>query len=194
VVLNAALLACVFPSGAQAMRYGDQIGQQVVRDCDPRWTDDLKRFRPDTVLFVYGEPGEADYLYGDRWLTPCSSAYEHFLRRKLDATIERFQRTGAHVVVTTAAYASIAAAYPRIAKSWLRNTDCSNRVRRQAARATGAQLVDLMRYTCPDGKCRVRDHGVLLRTDGIHYRDEGARIVGRWILRQLPSAATTGSG
>jgi lysophospholipase L1-like esterase len=193
VVLDGALPACVFPSSAESMRYGDSVTHRDVRDCDTRWTGQLRTFRPDTVLFVYGEPGQADYRYGGRWLTPCSHGYDSLFRRSLESMIRRFQRTGAHVVVSTVAYASIAAAIPKVAASWLRATDCSNRVRREAARATGAQIVDLFRYTCPHGTCRNTVDGAVLRTDGIHYRDEGARIVARWILRQLPHRASAGS-
>ncbi|MGZ8733563.1 MAG: SGNH hydrolase domain-containing protein [Acidimicrobiia bacterium] len=185
VVLDAALPACVFPSGASAMRFGTQIRYQDVRDCDPTWTDDVTQFRPDTVLFVYGRGAPAEYQYGAGWLAPCTEPYDRFYRAELEALIKRFQALRARVVVTTDAYAAVAAAFPRIADSFLRNTDCANRVIRRAVRSSGAQLADLFEFTCPGGACRTHEDGVELRSDGIHYRDEGARIVARWILRQL---------
>jgi hypothetical protein len=48
----------------------------------------------------------------------------------------------------------------------------------------------IFQFSCADGKYRKSVNGVVLRSDGIRYQDEGARIVARWILPQVPGAAT----
>jgi len=67
-----------------------------------------------------------------------------------------------------------------------RRIDCVNRVRRTVVRATDARLVDLGSWRFPSGpkSCRVTQNGVVLRPDGLHFRDEGARIAARWILQE----------
>jgi hypothetical protein len=55
------------------------------------------------------------------------------------------------------------------------------------ARETGAQLIDLFAFTCPDGACIDKINGVVLRPDGLHYEGRSARIVDRWIMGQLHS-------
>ena len=42
------------------------------------------------------------------------------------------------------------------------------------------------RAVCPDGKCRVKQDGVVLRPDGLHYQGPGGVIVARWLMSQVP--------
>jgi lysophospholipase L1-like esterase len=87
---------------------------------------------------------------------------------------------GAKVVITTSAYTRYL---------FMRSSDhaiaCDNRVRRRVAAATGAQLVDLFQFICPDGQCRDKQNGVSLRADGLHYEGAGGAIVARWLLSQV---------
>ena len=86
---------------------------------------------------------------------------------------------GAHVAVTTTAYAR------NDFTGTDRYTDCNNALLRKAARTSGAQLIDLFNYICPNGNCREKQNGVTLRPDGIHYQGPGGEIVARWLLDQV---------
>jgi lysophospholipase L1-like esterase len=88
--------------------------------------------------------------------------------------------TGARVVITTAAYSRF---YGLPYND--RAMDCDNQIRRAVAAETGAQLVDLFWYICPEGRCRERQDGVVLRPDGLHYSGPGGEIVARWLLEQV---------
>ena len=83
-------------------------------------------------------------------------------------------------MITTEAYARY---FGAARADW--STDCNNRLRRAVAAETGARIVDLFGYTCPNGKCRNRVDGVVLRPDGQHYDGPGAEIVARWMMSQV---------
>ena len=58
------------------------------------------------------------------------------------------------------------------------------------------KLLDLHSYLCPTGKYQANLDGVRLHRDGMHYTDEGAALVWKWLGPQLkaialPSPATT---
>ena len=86
------------------------------------------------------------------------------------------------MVITTAAYS----------RYFLHGSDdpvkCENPLRHEVAAATGTQLIDLFEYICPHGQCRYKQDGVLLRADGLHYRDAGGRIVARWLIDHVDPA------
>ena len=48
-----------------------------------------------------------------------------------------------------------------------------------------AVLVDVAKYVCPTHDCRDEQDGVVLRDDGVHYRDKGAQLIAGWILEQI---------
>ncbi len=183
VTLDRAKIACVFPSGASLVRYSsDEQGRTAgLFTCDETWKTDVEKFRPDTVILIaYCCAGE--YLYGGRWMDACDSRYASMYRLKLREAIRTLGSTGAHVVVTTTPYASLEFLFP----ARLRTIACTNRLRRTLAPKFGASVVDLFNWTCPQPpQCRARADGVILRTDGVHFRDEAARIVARWLLDQV---------
>ena len=89
---------------------------------------------------------------------------------------------GAKVIITTSAY-------PRFHNHGSdAPTDDENPLRRDVARSTHSQLVDLFEYICPAGKCRHDEHGVVLRSDGLHYVGAGGRPVARWLIGQITPA------
>jgi len=180
VGFNAALPSCVFPSGITELRGASGDIVKTVR-CDAQWDTGLGRFRPDVVIWLLS-PSTDEALYNSRWTRLCTPEYDREYRVDLERAVGRLRATGARVVLTTAAYLRYVFA-PRASD---RLVDCDNRIRREVARATGAQLVDLFSYTCPGGTCREEIDGVPMRPDGLHYEGRSARIVARWILDQVP--------
>jgi peptidoglycan/LPS O-acetylase OafA/YrhL len=182
VAFNAARPACVFPSGVRDYRVTWPGGSVVepATPCDQHWTTDLAQFRPNLVLWVVS-PGTDEALYHGTWTHLCEPVYDTEYRRDLDDAVRGLHATGAQVVLTTAAYVRFG--FPNSQRD--QRVDCDNAIRRDVARATGAQLVDLWSYTCPDGVCRNQIDGVVLRPDGLHYEGRSARIVVRWILHQI---------
>jgi hypothetical protein len=173
----------MFPSGITQTRTptGDLF---TTSPCDGQWDTDLRRFRPNVVIWLLS-PNTYDALYDAKWSQVCSNDYDGQYRVDLERAVTRLRATGAHVVLTTSGYLR----YLFAPRGDDRLVDCDNRIRREVARETGAQLVDLFSYTCPQGKCRDKVDGVPLRPDGMHYEGPSARIVARWILDQVPAPA-----
>ena len=187
VVFNAARPACVFPSGITSYRFmlGGAPLTEPTTPCDREWKTDLDQFRPNIVLWVVS-PGTDDALYNGSWTRLCDPGYDADYRRDLTHAVGDLSATGAKVVLTTAAY--IRFGFPDSQRD--QRVDCDNAIRRDVARATGSQVVDLFSYTCPGGTCRAQVDGVVLRPDGLHYEGPSARIVSRWILSQVTAPGT----
>jgi len=184
VALNAAFPSCVFPSGITQFRgtVNGNVVTQKTTPCDTKWGVDVHLFRPDVVLFVVS-PSTDEALYDGQWTYQCTPEFNRRYRADLRRAVEGLRATGARVVLTTAGYLRFG--LPDPTKD--RRTDCDNRIRREVARETGAQLVDLFAFTCPDGACIDKINGVVLRPDGLHYEGRSAQIVDRWIMDQLHS-------
>jgi peptidoglycan/LPS O-acetylase OafA/YrhL len=149
--------------------------------CDPAWEADVvKGFHPSVVFWVVTNPAGAGGTYLGHEVGPCSSEWDDLYARALTHEVGVLGAGGAKVVITTSAYTRYL---------FMRSSDhpiaCDNRVRRRVAAATGAQLVDLFEFICPQGECRDKQNGVSLRVDGLHYEGEGGKIVARWLLSQV---------
>ena len=182
VTLDRAKIACVFPGGASLVRYKSEDPGTTAGlfTCDDTWKSDVARFRPDTV-FLVAQCCAPEYRYGGKWLDACDKRYAAMYERRLGKAIRTLGSTGARVIVTTTPYTS----FDYLAPGNRRTIDCTNRLRRTLAPKFGASVVDLFHWTCPEPpRCRSEDHGVILRSDGVHFRDEAARIVSRWLLAQ----------
>jgi hypothetical protein len=183
VVSNRARLACSFPA-PEAARLDDGTPFPLGRfDCAASWADDVRALRPDVVLLLMSAPsGNSQGRFDGQWLEPCMPRYDAILRRSLDDAVSTLSAGGAEVALVGAAYSlALATAVPE--------TDCVNRVYREVAAARPeARYVDLPHYVCPTPEsCRTEIHGVPLRPDGVHYKGESARMVGRWLLEQIPT-------
>jgi hypothetical protein len=187
VTLDRALVACIFPSGATHVRYGGPAGgtEPVLHDCDATWRQDVERFRPDLV-FLVAQCCAAEYRYNDRWMDACDARYERMYERKLRRAIDTLGSTGARVFVTTAPYTT-----PDLfVAENVRTIDCTNALRRKLVPRLGGTIVDLFDWTCPDPpSCRRTIGDLVLREDGVHFRDESARIVARWLLAEAREPA-----
>ena len=152
-----------------------------------RWRDHLREVRPTTALLFSVAPGGAARFVDGAWRKDCDPAYDAAAQREYERAL-RLLATRAHrVAIATVAYleseSDADGRYPEV--------DCRNRTIRAAARATGATVVDVARWTCPaGGACRDRvdtldGRSVELRPDGLHYDGPGGVVAVRWILDRL---------
>jgi peptidoglycan/LPS O-acetylase OafA/YrhL len=181
-VFNAGIQGCKFFPGVTKARYHNAAGSILVQNtfsCDPPWLlAVVRRFKPDIVFWILSNPAEAVQA-GGRWFDTCSPAYASRYAARLKEVTAAMGALGAKVALTTGAY-------PRyIYANSDRETDCDNRILREVAPATGAQLIDLQSYICPGGKCREKQDGATLRPDGEHYEGRGGEIVAQWLLDQV---------
>jgi peptidoglycan/LPS O-acetylase OafA/YrhL len=182
-VFDAGVPACIFPPQVTAPAVLT-AGESVTRKpCDDSWESGaVARFRPQLVFWIVSDAADGGLLYHGHSVKPCEEPYDSIYAQSLRNEIMILGAHGARVVVTTEAY-------PRYLGSGNadRASDCDNRLRRTAANNTGVQLVDLFGYICPGGQCRVKQDGVTLRPDGLHYDGPGAEIVASWLIDQVRS-------
>jgi peptidoglycan/LPS O-acetylase OafA/YrhL len=177
-IFNAGVEGCGFPTGVTRAKYHSSNGVKlnwVKGMCDPPWEDGaIQRFKPTLVFWVVSGPADA-MQYGGHWYDTCSSAWAPLYERALKHEIARLQAGGAKVVLTNAVY-------PRyLFADSDRDTDCENQLRNIAVQDTGAQLIDLNGYICPNRQCRTTQNGVVLRVDGEHFKGPGGRMVFKWL-------------
>jgi peptidoglycan/LPS O-acetylase OafA/YrhL len=179
VVFNDGVVACAFPWGVPRQAANAQQLPEF-EHCDRNWTSAVRQFKPQVVLVIL-QCCSSTYRFGKTWLSPCDGAYEAIFRRDYEHAVRTLGSTGARVVLTTAPYTGEEELF-RDARAGL---DCSNRLRTQLASRMGLQVVDLLRWTCPNGvPCRRQEGNVVLRPDHVHFTGQGGEIAGRWILEQ----------
>jgi peptidoglycan/LPS O-acetylase OafA/YrhL len=150
--------------------------------CRKDWDEAEAAFRPDLVVLTFAEPTDSQAEIDGSWTAPCEPLYDSKLEAELHDAIHLFASGGAHVVLTTAAYAN----YPMKTPDWFHHNDCQNAIiRRVVASEPKAMLADLFAWYCgvPETECRNTVDGVQLRPDAVHYRGRGAEIVAKRILR-----------
>lgn len=186
VVRNDGVLGCGLMEPAEA------VEGLPVRDCAPAWPDLVERARPDVALVVFGAfVGIAPSRVDGEAVFPCSAAYDGYLRDRLEEAVTVLSAHGAHVLLVTSAYAP----NPLFKGGDPERTDarqgCWNEVvRAVAADRPEADVIDLAAWVCPEpDACRTEVDGAELRPDGLHYRDDGARAVARWMTPQILAAA-----
>ncbi|MFN8038966.1 MAG: GDSL-type esterase/lipase family protein [Acidimicrobiales bacterium] len=145
----------------------------------------LPRFTPDVVLVMVGGTGLGDWEVEGDFRGPCDPVFDRWYTEGLGAQIDRLAATGSKVVLTTEPYPRL---FPQPADLDAR-TDCANRSLREAAAAHGAAVVDLAAFICPDGQCVTTKDGVTLRADGVHFSNDGAVYLARWIVPEAFRAA-----
>jgi hypothetical protein len=183
-VLDDAIPACFFPAEIEVRPIATSSGTVHVPPCDPGWeADAVSIFRPNVVFWVVSDIEDHGLVYRGHTVEPCTTAFNAIYERSLRQEVARLRAMGAKVVITTEAYNRSR----DLVLSADAILDCNNRLRRQAADATGAQLIDLFNYVCPQGKCRVEQNGATLRPDGLHYQGPGGEIIARWLLDQVRS-------
>jgi hypothetical protein len=135
------------------------------------------------VIWIVGDAASGGLRYHGRAVGSCAEPYDSLYLRSLRHEVAVLGSHDAKVVITTEAYARIFGATDAD-----RATDCNNRLRREVASQTGAQLVDLFGYICPHRQCRTEQNGVTLRPDGQHYEGRGGRLVAKWLIDQIAAS------
>lgn len=166
------------------------------------WRSYAATHHPDTVLILEGWPGAGEKRFGGSWHQPCTTEFDTKFGDDLTDTVHSLQASGSlPAIVTTAPpilsdlNAIMSEHWPNLSSDQLkdlfqRNSECQNRVRREVAEQTGALLLDLDAYLCPHGRCRREMNGVRLRSDGLHFRGPGARLISTWLLDQIEALKT----
>ncbi len=185
---------------ATGLRYlsGHSFELAKCLDIRQRWIDTARSRSPETVVIFEGWTGEGHKRVDGEWLEPCSDTFDEAYARDLRDLVDALSRHAGHVVVLTVPPPSIEDLPSRFSRLWggMANEEldarfrervgCQNRVRREVAAASEAQLVDLEAALCSAaGVCQRFDGETQLRPDGMHFEEEGARWAARWLFDRL---------
>ena len=132
-------------------------------------------------------PGDAELEHDGHWLTPCTPGFDRWYRRELSHAVEVLGSHGARVAIATGAYT--VTIYGPSEEKFAR-ADCINAIHRTVARQGHDRiLLDVARFVCPTRSCRIKEGDMYLRPDGVHYKNESARWMARWMIDQVDRAA-----
>ena len=150
-------------------------------DCSRNWTRDAKELHPDVTLVVLGGAYFSWVRAGGRKRNVCEREWHDPYLRRLTARLTELAPLSPRRVVLLSAYP---VGHWQTAK---RNdeVDCYNRILREAAEKSGADVLDLAAWLCPGRECTTTSRDAPVRPDGLHFDGLGAVDTSWWVLGQL---------
>jgi len=146
------------------------------------WKRKLISFKPNVVILMYGGP-LTERLINSVWTHPCETAFDTAYRIKLQSAVELLSSTGAVVLLPTMAYSLMKNDNNYV---FHRRLDCLNEIfRNVSALNRGVNIVELGGFVCPSHYCRTKIDGITLRSDGLHYSNDGAKLIYGWLVNEL---------
>ena len=183
-ILNLGIKACDGARGAPQLRYGP--GREIVEspectDWESRWPELFATTHPVAVVFMLGGAAVLDRKINGTWTNACRPDFQAWYTAELLHRIDAVgAMTTAKLILTTsppAEYGTLGLP-PRHQD----RTDCLNRMYESVLRERpSVARLDLEHWLCPDG----RSSCAKLRSDGVHYRGEGAVTLARWLFPEV---------
>jgi hypothetical protein len=162
------------------------------------WADDWRTavvdFKPDVAVLELGAWEVFDREIDGVWVPFGSPEFDAILLPKLRQAIDSLSTGNTPVVVLTTP--RFERSDPTTSKEWTVNevsrTDHLNDLLRTAVadRAGRAHLVDLGGWLCPQNRCQREIDGIEMRPDGLHFSEQSAAVVARWLAPQLVDLAS----
>lgn len=197
-VWNQGSLYCELINGPRREQRGKEVAASdtcVRWELD--WTTAIERFEPDVIVLGVGPWEVFDRQVDGQWLSFGSPEYDAVLKGQLDRVVTILaEKSGVPIVLLTT---------PRFERpesdenaiEWTEagreRSDHLNEIFRQVAaeHPDTVRLVDLGAYLCPPDaeRCTEKIDGVLIRDDGIHYGEHGAKVVANWLAPRLREIA-----
>jgi peptidoglycan/LPS O-acetylase OafA/YrhL len=150
-------------------------------DCARGWVDAAKEVRPDVTLVVLGGAYFSSVRSGGKKRLVCDREWHDPYVARLTKRLDELRPVGGRRVVLLAAYPIGHWQTPK------RNdeVDCYNRILREAAAKSGADVLDLPAWLCPGRECVTTSRDAPVRPDGLHFDGLGAVDTSWWVLRSL---------
>lgn len=151
------------------------------------WTQAIARTRPDVVLVMVGAWEVFDHQVDGRIVRFGEPDWERVVREGATAAAEVAATAEAPVVFLNApCFRDSQAPFGLTSdRNDLRRVRAFNAVLADVARKTGAVVVDLEAFLCPDGRYEHEREGVVLRQDGVHLTPAGGGLVWSWLAPQV---------
>jgi peptidoglycan/LPS O-acetylase OafA/YrhL len=155
------------------------------------WPAEVDLSRPDVGLVMAGIHEQWDHVVDGTTVQFGTDAYRQHIYSVLDTSVDPFRRRGTVVALSTVPCHRVhddgTSPDGRVINDQQR-VHWINGVLRDYARERKVALVDLYGFLCAQGYQEARN-GVKLRTDGMHFTPQGARIVWDWLGPQLAALA-----
>jgi SGNH domain-containing protein len=170
--------------------------ERCAKETGPRIAQVLDEYHPDLVIASSRWELIAHEGAGGRTIVPPSPKWAEDVHAGLRAFARTVVRSGASLAMLTVL--PLAPASPRCLRnpgdrSCARPPDAltarTNDIYRQVAgEVPGVTAVSLQDVVCPSGRCTAVIDGVLVRFDGLHFTEGGARWLVRAVEPRLPPA------
>jgi peptidoglycan/LPS O-acetylase OafA/YrhL len=194
---NQAILWCELIDAPRLEDGVEKPAYEACKDWKSQWRDALNSFQPDISVVDVGAWEIYDRKINDQWVKFGSPEFDQMLSDKLQEVADTLDASGSPVVFLTSPY------FERndgvSATEWTVNdrsrVDHFNELLRDLAakpeNAGKVQLLDLGHWLCPgpSDPCQDQINGVTVRDDGLHYGEDGARAVARWLTPQFRQLA-----
>jgi peptidoglycan/LPS O-acetylase OafA/YrhL len=150
-------------------------------NCARDWIADVRELRPDVTLVVVGGAFFSKVKAGGRWRTVCERPWHDAYTKELTRLLRAMAPEAGRRVVALAAYPVGKWQTPTLDDK----VDCYNAMLREAAEASGAEVLDVASWLCPSRTCVVTSHEAPVRPDGLHFDGLGAEETARWVFGEL---------
>ncbi len=152
------------------------------------WMEKVAKARPEVAVFFGGMGQLFDVEVNGAVLGFGTREHDDYLRRRYLSALAGLKRISPHVAVVNVScnrvYDGGMNPVPRIANDDGRVAHLNGIIREVASNA-GVPVIDIDSWLCGEGHDPAYRDGVKLRFDGLHYTDEGARLVWDWLAPQL---------
>jgi peptidoglycan/LPS O-acetylase OafA/YrhL len=185
VPLNLALPNCDGAAGHPKLRlgYGEVIHE--AEGCDrwvERWSVPLSQGRPAAFVMMLGQTTVLDRRVNDEWQGPCDAEFQAWYEPTVTARVEWLAANAPAPIYLAVTPWAAPAAVGIVPQDHLERTNCLNALydRVRAAHPTVRRL-DVASWLCPAGP----ESCAPVRSDGLHFSDEGALQLATWVRAQL---------
>lgn len=183
-VFNGSAIGCGLIYEGNRIR-GDAGDISRPAGCVGQWADFVGQVRPQVVVALFGSSSTADIEIGGRFVTACDDSYRAEFKDRIIKQVDLLGATGATVALLTRARSTNGF---RPADSD-QMTACMNATIREAAQESGAPLLDMSAFQCPDDNCVETYDGEPVRPDSVHYAGPGGVLVARWLANEVVKLA-----
>jgi peptidoglycan/LPS O-acetylase OafA/YrhL len=160
-------------------------------DCSPQWPPAVQMFKPDVIMILFGSWKSAPLEIGGKNYYVCDPPFRQKWHDDLQRSLTELERVSdAPIVLVSATDTENPFVLDQSPSNFHELVRCANDVVREVADADPqVHFVDLNAFVCPGGQCVDRMDGVVLRPDFQHFREDGARLVARWLIPEVLAAA-----
>jgi peptidoglycan/LPS O-acetylase OafA/YrhL len=184
-----ATLGCGIGPGQAAVDGRALEPDEINHDCAgvvDEWVDRISADRPEVVLLHVGAWDVLDRDIDGRFVPFGTAEWDTLTLANLRGVLDRLGSEGATVVALTApCFEPEGAGGGPSQRADTARVDHWNALLRQAASASGAQVIDYGRFLCPGGRYQAERDGAALRSDGVHLTQHGAQLAWRWLDGEL---------